>query len=87
MNGDFLEVAEYFIIQDEQVRVRRYRYQWMDSSQQVLRKRWDNTKHFRQLPAFPDHVHVGDEGSALPSRAMTVIDLISLMERELQNEV
>ncbi|MGB6017418.1 MAG: DUF6516 family protein, partial [Nodosilinea sp.] len=41
-NTDFLEIAEYFIIIDDQPRPDRYRYQWMDSTQKILRKRWDN---------------------------------------------
>ncbi len=45
-NDDFLEVAEYWIIEDDRCATQRYRYQWMDESQQVLRKRWDNVEHF-----------------------------------------
>lgn len=45
-NGDFLEVAEYFVVEGERCVTKRYRYQWMDESQQVLRKRWDNVEHY-----------------------------------------
>ena len=83
-NDDFLEVAEYFVIQDDQVQVRRYRYQWMGGSQRVLKKRWDNTKHFPELPNFPDHVHVGEEELARPGQSLTIIGLLSLMERKLR---
>ena len=38
-NGDFLELAEYFTVVGNLVQVRRYRYQWMDASQGILKKR------------------------------------------------
>jgi len=38
-NNDFLEVAEYFVLEEGRCVTRRYRYQWMDELQQVLMKR------------------------------------------------
>jgi Family of unknown function (DUF6516) len=52
-NGDFLEVAESFAVRDGQLLTLDYRYQWMDGSKQVLRKRWDSVNHFPGLPNFP----------------------------------
>lgn len=58
-NTDFLEVAEYFVLEEGRCKTKRYRYQWMDSSQQILRKRWDNVEHFPELPNFPHHnIHI-----------------------------
>lgn len=48
-NNDFLEVAEYFVVEEGRCVTRRYRYQWMDEPQQVLRKRWDNVEHFPDM--------------------------------------
>ena len=58
VNNDFLEVAESFAVQDEQLITLDYRYQWMDGMKQVLRKRWDSVKHFPSLSNFPHHVHI-----------------------------
>ena len=41
-NSDFLEVAEYFVVEAGRCMPRRYRYQWMDGAQYRLRRRWDN---------------------------------------------
>ena len=41
VNLDFLELAEYCVIRNDAVEVKRYRYQWMDSTQQILTKRWN----------------------------------------------
>jgi hypothetical protein len=81
-NGDFLEMAEYFVIDGEQIETRRYRYQWMDSAQAVLRRRWDNVEHFPELPGFPHHIHIGD-GPPVPGRKMSIIEIIDLLESEL----
>jgi hypothetical protein len=81
-NGDFLEVAEYFVIDGELLDTRRYRYQWMDSEQASLRRRWDNVEHFPELPNFPHHIHSGDE-PPVPGRKMSILMLIDLLESEL----
>jgi hypothetical protein len=81
-NGDFLEVAEYFVIDGEQIDTRRYRYQWMDSEHAILRRRWDNVEHFPELPGSPHHVHTGD-APPVPGRKMSIIALIDLLESEL----
>ena len=47
INGDFLEVAEYFTVAGDLVQVQRYRHQWMDQSQGILKKT------LGQLAAFP----------------------------------
>lgn len=82
-NGDFLEVSEYFSVQDGSLMTLEYRYQWMDSRKQALIRRWDNARHFPDLPGFPDHVHVGGEQSVLPGKALSIVDLIEHLEQEL----
>jgi hypothetical protein len=84
-NGDFLEVAEYFVVENEQCVTRRYRYQWMDQHRVVLRKRWDNVEHFPGLPNFPHHVHTDDQ-SAIPGYQLSILDLIGVLEKELPAE-
>jgi len=51
-NGDFLEAAEYFVLQNDELTTRRYRYQWMDRERRKLRKRWDNVEHFSRFVEF-----------------------------------
>lgn len=81
-NGDFLEVSEYFAVAAEKARVLRYRYQWMDAAQCVLKRRWDNTRHFPGVPGFPDHIHLGDE-TVVPGRAMDLIEFMERLETDL----
>lgn len=83
VNGEFLEVSEYFIIQAGTVATLEYRYQWMDHDRQMLIRRWDNARHFPELPHFPHHVHVGNEEPVAPGSAMSIIALLELVEREL----
>jgi hypothetical protein len=38
-NRDFLEVAEYFVVESGHCVIRRYHYQWTDGQQGVLKER------------------------------------------------
>jgi len=82
-NNDFVEVTEYFVIEKGRVRTVEYRYQWMDTTQQVLRKRRDNAEHHRGTPGFPHHVHVGREDRVEPGRSLSIVDLIGAFKREV----
>jgi hypothetical protein len=82
-NGDFLEAAEYFLLEDDEYVTYRYRYQWMDNERRVLRKRWDNVEHYPDLPNFPHHVHVGDEGNVVSGERMGIVELLDVLSGEL----
>jgi hypothetical protein len=82
-NGDFLEAAEYFVIQEEQIVVVDYRHQWMDATRTVLRRRWDNTPHHPELDSFPHHCHVGDESHVVPGEPVGLIQVLALIEAEI----
>lgn len=84
-NSDFLEIAEYFVIENDQHQTRRYRYQWMNQTQQILKKRWDNVEHFPDLPNFPHHIHLGEENQVEPGRSLNILSLIDLIEQELDS--
>jgi Family of unknown function (DUF6516) len=84
-NGDFLEVAESFALQDNRRVTLDYRYQWMDGAKQTLRKRWDSVKHFPDLPNFPHHVHVGDEANVEAGICLSILEFVDLMETEVRN--
>jgi hypothetical protein len=82
-NSDFVEIAESFTLQNNQLITLDYRYQWMDASKQVLRKRWDSVKHFPDLPNFPHHVHIGLESNVEPGLSRNILEFIGFMESEL----
>ncbi|MEI7869547.1 MAG: DUF6516 family protein [Candidatus Methylumidiphilus sp.] len=83
VNGDFLEVSEYFTIRAGKPETLEYRYQWMDSAQERLIRRWDNARHFPGLPNFPHHQHVGEDNQVKPSQTLSILGLIDLIELEL----
>jgi len=80
-NGDFLELAEYFVASGESCTPERYRYQWMDGTRQVLRKRWDNIEHYPELPGFPHHVHLAG-GQVEPSDRLSILDVLQMLASE-----
>ena len=82
-NGDFLEAAEYFVLQDDDLATHRYRYQWMDKECRELRKRWDNVEHFPDLSNFPDHIHIGKEDNVKPGKSFSIIQLLDVLAGEI----
>jgi Family of unknown function (DUF6516) len=83
-NSDFLEIAESFVEEDQKVVTLDYRYQWMDGSKLLLRKRWDSVKHFPDLENFPHHVHVLEESNVMPGVCRSIVEFVDFMESELQ---
>ncbi len=43
-NGDFLEAAEYFVLDVEAIKTVDYRHQWMDGARQFWRRRGDSAR-------------------------------------------
>jgi len=82
-NGDFLEAAEYFVLQDDDPITRRYWYQWMNRERRELRKRWDNVEHYPDLSNFPDHLHVGKEENVEHSESLSIIQLLDVLASEI----
>ena len=83
VNGDYLEAAEYCMVDGDDVVVVDYRYQWMDASRSTLIRRWDNTPHHPGLAGFPHHVHVGYETNVVPGHSWSLLELLKFLEQEL----
>lgn len=82
-NRDFVEIAESFAMQDEQLTTLDYRYQWTDESKQNLKQRWDSVKHFPSLPNFPHHVHIGSELTVESGQSRNILEFITFLESEV----
>jgi Family of unknown function (DUF6516) len=83
INGDFLEVALHVVLQDEQVCLDDYRYQWMNGDRSALRRRWDNSPHFPDLPDFPHHCHVEHEDKVEPAEALNLETLLEFIANHI----
>lgn len=83
-NDDFLEVSEFFTVEQGQAHTIEYRHQWMDQTRQVMRKRWDNAQHYPGLPNFPHHIHVDEEKRVEPGQPLGIVELIEVLEREME---
>jgi len=86
INHDHLELAEYFVVTNEQIQVIRYRYQWMDTVF-ALKKRWDNAKHHSGILNFPHHIHVGTEDYVVSGDSLNVVELLTVLEQEFDHEI
>lgn len=80
VDGDFLELTEYFVRTEREITTIDYRYQWMDPSRTHLRRRWDNTPHHPEIPNFPHHSHWENENHIVASKPMTISGLLALLE-------
>ena len=84
-NGDFLEAAEYFVVQQGHVVTVDYRHQWMNANRTILHRRWDNTPHHPALAGFPDHCHVGSEDNVVPSEPTSLLRVLAWLENEMSH--
>jgi len=84
VNGDFLEAAEFFYSTPNGIKTIDYRHQWMDHSQAILRKRWDNAPHQPGTENAPHHIHDGDEAIILPGISMSIQQVLAEITRLLQ---
>lgn len=83
VNGDFFEASVYFIIYEDQILIKDYRYQWMDSTKKVLHRRWDNTPHYPSISNFPHHCHFEREDNVIPSEPLTLFQVLALLEESV----
>lgn len=75
-NDDFVEATEFFFVKPNGIEQQRYSYQWMNSQQTKLKKRWDNAPHFPEIVSYPHHVLVNSEDNVLPSCMFGLVTLI-----------
>ena len=54
-DGSKLYIKDYHFASEE----REYSSHWSDSNGK-LKIRWDNARHWRKIPTFPHHKHVGN---------------------------
>ena len=85
VNGDFLELAEYFVVEGSQIRTVDYRHQWMAADKRRLRRRWDSTPDHPHLPNFPYHVHVEEETNVHPDQPRSILNILTELEHAILN--
>ena len=75
-DGSLLEFSEYVQqTADERIETRVYSYHWADAAGQ-LRRRWDNTPHYPDLPNFPHHIHDGETGAVIPGASVNIFAVL-----------
>ena len=80
-NGDMFEAFEFVTMIDGKIDILTYRLQWQTSNG-ILKKRWDNAEHHRDITTFPHHVHDGVSGNVFPSEAMSLKKALEFIEKE-----
>ncbi len=85
INGNFVEVGEYFLMKNGECVTEDYRYQWMNAKKTKLRRRWDNTKHFPDLDNFPHHIHLKN-GRTVSGTPFNTLQLLHILQTEIKAE-
>lgn len=75
-DDSILEFSEVIIFG---IAKRKYSFQWMNSNFELI-IRWDNAFHYRHIPTFPHHKHIGEENSVESSEEMTLEKVLSFIE-------
>lgn len=84
IDGSWLEFSEVFLKEEgSDVNTVAYSYHWMESDNQ-LKMRWDNAKHYPDLPGFPHHLHAGDEKNVLSSEPMSLFKVLDYIADNLK---
>ncbi len=83
-NNDLLEISLYCQKRETSVEVIDYRYHWQDEYG-ILKRRWDNCPHHKDIESFPFHVHLNDQ-TVSPSEKMDVYKVLKLIEKTFESE-
>ena len=82
VNGDYLEVSEYFERTLSEIKTVDYRYQWMDASTNLY-CRWDNAPHHPELDNFPHHIHQNSEDNVISGKVLSISQVLDIIEASL----
>lgn len=83
IDDSILDVTEYiYAAEEDNAQIKRYSYHWMDATSR-LRARWDNVRHYPNLPGYPHHLHDGDEKNVLPGEPMTLFKVLDFIAARL----
>ena len=85
IDDSVLDVTEYLhAVEEGDAQLKRYSYHWMEPSNQ-LRLRWDNVRHYPDLPSFPHHLHNRNEKDVISSEPMTLSKVLDRIELEMKS--
>ncbi|MFH1774431.1 MAG: DUF6516 family protein [Methanobacteriota archaeon] len=79
VDGSILRFMEFI---DMLNKLHRYRFQWMDSKNYLIR-RWDNAPHHKEISSFPHHTHIQGKSNPVASRDITLEEVLDFIEGEI----
>ena len=63
----------------------KYSYHWQTQVGKLI-CRWDNAPHHRSVQTFPHHKHQGNERSVLPSKEVTLEQILIVIDKQLNTK-
>ncbi len=79
-DGSMLLIKDYLFLRNG--KTRKYAYHWQDHQDHLL-IRWDNAAHWKSVATFPHHKHVGSETNVLPSREVSLEDVLEYIHSQI----
>lgn len=71
-DGSSLHIRDYKFENGE----RKYSYHWMDEKEKLI-CRWDNADHWKDIPTFPHHKHIGSIEKVESSMTVNLEDVLT----------
>lgn len=84
-NSNLLEISIYCQKRGTSVEAVDYRYHWQDEHG-VLKMRWDNCPHHKEIDAFPFHVHLNNQ-TINPSEKVDIYKVLKIIEKNLKGNI
>lgn len=79
VDNSTVRVKEYLFANQ----IRKYAYHWVDETGELI-CRWDNAKHWPNLPTFPHHKHTNQ--GVFESTETSLGDVLMCIKEKIDNE-
>lgn len=80
-DGSLLHIRDYKFENGE----RKYSYHWMNEKRKLI-CRWDNAEHWKAIPTFPHHKHIGSINHVDSSITVNLEDVLSEIITTIENK-
>lgn len=84
INEDTVELFEYINETAGELISKKYSFHWQDNKG-IIKQRWDNAPHHKELKNFPHHIHFKDNQIKYNSIAPNILNILDMIEKS-QND-
>jgi len=82
LRANLIDGSQLFITEVHTLKRQKYAYHWQNASGK-LKVRWDNSPHWKNIPTFPHHKHIGSQ--VVPSVKPSIDEVMAEIEEAISN--